>query len=171
MPIRPRRRPDRLAADRVLSNCRWSTVCCWQPPNVYGLEIAAFLELHEGAKFEAADDVTVTGNVGAVRFAYRNHKPFTIRFTRSVTADAATTIISARGKRRQLSMLPARANCLPYCEDIVPDRVYVWCEDVGDHVFISLGFVAPDEFVRSAGEHELALRFPETSDPRQCPCC
>lgn len=160
-----------MAADRVLSNCRWSSVCCWQPPHVYGLEIAAFVELHADSDFTTDEGVTVTGHVGAVRFAYRNHKPFAIRFTRAIAADADTTIIWSRGEKRQLSLLPARANSLPYCEDIVPDRVHVWCEDVGDHLFISLGFVAPDAFVRDAGEHELALRFPETSDPRRCPCC
>ena len=160
---------DWWRADRVLSRCQWSSVCCWQPPTVHGLEIAAFLEFHANDSGEVAGQAP--DNVGRVRFAYRNHKPVTIRFTRAVSADAPTTVVDDHGDKRQLSMLPARANAVPYCESIVPDRVGIRCEPIGDHVFLALRFVWPPEFVRAGEQFELALRFPAVSAERRCPCC
>jgi hypothetical protein len=170
MPIRRKVRVRRTAADRVLGRCGTSTVYCWHAPNVHGLELAAFLEFHAGAAFKV-EETEFTENVGAVRFAYRNHKPVTLRFTRIITAGSDDTVIEPHGPQRQLSMIPARADALPYCEDIVPDLVHVSCDRSGDHVQATLQFVAPREFVRGGETYELSLRFPDTSSSRECPCC
>lgn len=170
MPIKPRFRERRTPADRVLSRCEWGTVCCWQPPNVYGLEIAAFLELHHGTPSKKPGQ-TYSPNAAAVRFAYRNHKPVMIRFTRVVSGGASNTVVFPYPQRRQLSLLPARANAVPYCEDIVPDSVLVRCEDLGDHLTAQLTFVAPSSFAEGSQAHDLPMRFPDKTHPQPCPCC
>lgn len=174
MPLRKRARVggDRddewWRADLVLSRAGWSSVCYWEPQIVEGLELAVFLEFH--GRSAAAGGLAEIDNVARVRFAYRNPKRETVRFTRVVTADAETTLIDDHGDQQVLSMLPARSNRVVYC-GIVPDSVPVRCDHIGDHLFIGVRFVSPNHSAGSSGPYELALRFPAAYAAGRCACC
>lgn len=147
-------------ADMVLSRCRDSTVHCYDNP-ARSLKLALFLEAHAEEGPERVERVRAA-------FAYRNHQPETVRFTRSIVAEEGV-MVAPHDAEEILEILAAKED-QTFAAGLARRAVRVTrCEDDAN---VSGIVVFVDEDGRPRGEKvRRVVVLPKAGDPLECSCC
>jgi hypothetical protein len=149
-------------ADRVLrAGDREETVHCSNDTNEHGVVIALFLQIHD-------DDYEASNPNARARLAWRNFKPRSYEFQRSISSPSARV---AEHKRAQVfQILGGRTDQSPYYgKGIVDDAVMVAPDNVSPNVTAEITFLNPPSGFPA--KEKLTVAWPERGRNNRCAGC
>jgi hypothetical protein len=153
--------PD--AAELVLDQCgKLNWVRCSSVTLDEGVELAVYLQLHDGTGVALADAAA------QVRFAYRNYLPRSLTFTRSVSSSSGQ--VDGHDAAKELAILSADDTPRYYRAGRPDDAVAVRPGDGTPEVSAAVAFTTPRNFLRDDIE-TLTVGWPPRGAESRCPCC